>query len=246
MDGGLLDGGIEWQNTQTALTRLEMATPLGDKAQFIIANTAVLSPPHVPEIKLYLADEAHDLWHKTEEELGADGLQPPFWAFAWAGGQGLARYVLDHPQCVSGLRVLDFACGSGLVGIAAKMAGAKSVIAADIDLFCKSAVTLNSSKNAVTLEFSNVDLFSNTPKWLSDIDLVLAGDAFYDAEMVKQILPLFSGFVEAGKTVLIGDPGRAYLPKSGLEKLATYEIAVSRQLEDSEIKRTIVWQWQSA
>ncbi|TGW05166.1 methyltransferase, partial [Mesorhizobium sp. M2D.F.Ca.ET.145.01.1.1] len=110
--------------------------------QFILDNTALMAPPHVPEILLHLADEAHDLWQRTEDELVEIGLPPPFWAFAWAGGQGLARYVIDHPAMVRGKRVLDFASGSGLVAIAAAKAGAAAVTAADIDPFCATAVRL--------------------------------------------------------------------------------------------------------
>ena len=130
-----------------------------DKAErFILDNTALLNPPHVPEIRLHLADDANDLWQKTEEELAEIGLPPPFWAFAWAGGQGLARYVLDHPDSVRGKTVLDFASGSGLVAIAAVKAGAAHVLAADIDPFCAAAVGLNSRSNDVDVEFCGDDL----------------------------------------------------------------------------------------
>src|SRR5262245_6576193 len=118
-------------------------SPAMTKEQFILANTRLRAVPHVPEIRLHLADESVPLWSKTEEELGAAGLPPPYWAFAWAGGQALARYVLDHPECVRGRRVLDLAAGSGLVAIAAATAGAAPVVAADIDLFAEAAVALN-------------------------------------------------------------------------------------------------------
>src|SRR6185312_15450407 len=144
---------------------------------FIAANTALIAPPHVPEIFLHLADEAHELWRRTEEELAEIGLPPPFWAFAWAGGQGLARYVLDHPETVRGRKILDFASGSGLVAIAAAMAGASSVVAADIDPFCQTAIRLNTEVNGVTVEFSGADLIGIDEGW----DVVLAGDVFYDA-----------------------------------------------------------------
>jgi predicted nicotinamide N-methyase len=129
-----------------------------DPARFIRDNTSPMAPPHVPEISLHLATEAHELWLKTEEELAEIGLPPPFWAFAWAGGQGLARYVLDHPETVAGKRVVDFASGSGLVAIAAMMAGAKSVLAADIDPWTAMAVELNAGLNNVEIGFTGDNL----------------------------------------------------------------------------------------
>lgn len=204
---------------------------------FIRANTALLAPPHVPEIVLHLADEAHDLWHKTEEELAEIGLPPPFWAFAWAGGQGLARYILDNPEAVRGLRVLDFATGSGLVAIAAAKAGAKSVLASDIDPFCVHAVQLNAQHNNVAVDFTNADLVDVVGEW----DVVLAGDVFYEKPFAERLLPWFHALKAKGATIIVGDPGRAYLPKEGLTRLATYEVPVTRALEDSEIKKTTVW-----
>lgn len=206
---------------------------------FILANTVLMAPPHVPEIKLHLADEAHELWHKTEEELATIGLPPPYWAFAWAGGQGLARYVLDQPQIVRNKRVLDFATGSGLVAIAAAKAGARAVVAADLDPFCRAAVELNSCANGVRLSFSEDDWIGIDDGW----DVVLAGDVFYDQTLANRLTPWLTALGRRGATVLVGDPGRAYLPKRGLEALAVYEVAVTRALEDSEIKRTTVWRF---
>lgn len=140
-----------------------------DPQAFIRANTSLMPPPHVPEISLYLASEAHELWLKTEEELQAIGLPPPFWAFAWAGGQGLARYILDHPETVRGKRVLDFASGSGLVGIAAVMAGAREVMASDVDPWAETAVRLNAEANRVSLGFTGADLIGQAV----DADIVL-------------------------------------------------------------------------
>jgi hypothetical protein len=145
-----------------------------DPETFIRDNTDVMAPPHVPEIRLHLATEAHDLWLKTEEELEAIGLPPPFWAFAWAGGQGLARYVLDHPETVAGRRVLDFASGSGLVAIAARIAGAAEVSAADIDPWSETAIRLNAANNKVQIAFLGDDLVGGPV----DVDVVLAGDVF--------------------------------------------------------------------
>ena len=206
---------------------------------FILANTALLAPPHVPEIVLHLADEAHDLWLKTEEELQEIGLPPPFWAFAWAGGQGLARYILDNPQIVAGRRVLDFAAGSGLVAIAAAKAGAASVIAADIDRFCADAIRLNAHANAASIAFTSEDFVGNVGSW----DVVLAGDVFYDRAFAGRLVPWFTALRARGIDVLVGDPGRSYLPKTGLQPLATYQVPVTRTLEDAEVKKTTVWRF---
>src|SRR5690606_15119660 len=204
---------------------------------FVLANTALLSPPHVPEIRLHLADEAHELWQKTEDELQEIGLPPPFWAFAWAGGQGLARHILDHPKTVAGKRVVDFATGSGLVAIAARLAGAREVLAADIDPWTSQAVALNAAANGVEIDFTNRNLI-DTPL---DAEVVLAGDVFYDAAFAQALLPWFRQLAQACATVLIGDPGRTYLPKQALLALAVYEVPVTRALEDSEVKRVTVW-----
>jgi predicted nicotinamide N-methyase len=216
-------------------TRLK---PQGASA-FIRANTALTHPPHVPEIALHLADEMYALWHKTEEELAGLGLPPPFWAFAWAGGQGLARYVLDHPETVRGKSVLDFASGSGLVGIAAAKADARTVIAADTDPYCVAAVALNAEANEVDVAYMSDDLIGNDDGW----DVVLAGDVFYDRELAARIIPWFAELASRGATVLIGDPGRSYLPQQRLEQLAAYQVPVTRVLEDAEVKRTTVWRF---
>lgn len=212
-----------------------------DPEAFIRANTSVMAPPHVPEISLHLASEAHELWLKTEEELEAIGLPPPFWAFAWAGGQGLARYILDHPEMVRGKRVLDFASGSGLVGIAAAMAGALEVTAADIDPWTESAIRLNAEANGVFLGFTGADLIGR----VVDADIVLAGDVFYDRAFADALIPWLSRLTAEGKLVLVGDPGRSYLPRDRLEFRAVYEVPVTRALEDSEIKKTTVWRFGS-
>ena len=207
-------------------------------ADFIRANTAISAPPHVPEISLHLADEAHDLWHKTEEELGEIGLPPPFWAFAWAGGQGLARYVLAYPDLVAGKRVLDFACGSGLVAIAAATARASHVDAVDIDPWAIAATELNAAVNGVgsTITISDRNVIGSNDTW----DVVLAGDVFYDADMTALIAPWFESLARNGTLVLVGDPDRAYRPKTGFVERAVYSVPVTRVLEDSEIKRTAV------
>lgn len=210
-----------------------------DPESFIRANTALGKPPHVPEIRLHLADEAHELWLKTEDELDALGLPPPFWAFAWAGGQGLARHLIDHPALVGGKAVLDFASGSGLVAIAAKRAGAARVTAADIDPWSATAARLNAKANNVDFEISQSDLVGTDHGW----DVVLAGDVFYDQAMSASIRPWFTSLANRGALVLVGDPGRSYCPRDEMELLATYMVPVTRALEDSEIKRTSVFRF---
>jgi predicted nicotinamide N-methyase len=204
---------------------------------FITANTTPLPVPHCPTIQLYLAHEAVALWQLTEAELEAQGLPLPFWAFAWAGGQGLARYVLDHPENVRGKRVLDLASGSGLVGIAANMAGAASVMCADIDPFAIEAIALNAAFNGVQIDATLSDLIGTD----IDYDVILVGDLFYEREIAVPLFEWLKSLNHRGALVLIGDPGRTYLPSTGLVALADYQIAVSRALEDAEVKRTRVW-----
>jgi predicted nicotinamide N-methyase len=209
--------------------------------RFILENTSILSPPHVPEVRLHLAGEAHALWHKTEEELAQTGLPPPFWAFAWAGGQGLARFVLDHPELVRGRKVLDFASGSGLVGIAAAMAGAAEVRCADIDPYAFEAASINAALNKVTVTPVRENLIGSAP----DADAILAGDVFYDMQWALELTPWLGQLAAGGTDILIGDPGRAYLPKDRLEPLAVYEVPVTRALEDADVKRTTVWRFRA-
>jgi predicted nicotinamide N-methyase len=210
-----------------------------DRVAFIRQNTRVLSVPHAPAIRLHLADEATELWQKTEEELGEMGLPPPFWAFAWAGGQALARYVLDHPDTVAGRRVLDFASGSGLVALAAALAGARSVTASDLDPFAIEAVGLNAALNGVAIEARLADLIGRDEGW----DAVLAGDIFYERDTAAKVTEWLSELAKRGTTVLIGDPGRSYLEKQRIEPLATYEVPVTRALEDVEVKKSSVWRF---
>ncbi len=210
-----------------------------DARRFVLDNTSILTPPHVPEIRLHLAGEAHALWHKTEEELGEIGLQPPFWAFAWAGGQGLTRYVLDNQALVKDRTVLDFASGSGLVGIAAKLAGAAEVACADIDPFALAAIQLNAELNNVRIDAVLKDLIASEVA----ADILLAGDVFYDREFAGKLIPWFEQLSARGVAVLIGDPGRSYLPKERLQRLAAYEVPVTRDLEDADVKRTTVWRF---
>jgi predicted nicotinamide N-methyase len=210
---------------------------ISDIPAFIRDNTRVLAPSHVPELQLYLADDAVSLWELTEEELGEMGLPPPFWAFAWAGGQALARYVLDHPETVRGKSVLDVASGSGLVAIAAMKAGAASALAIDIDQFAAHAAELNAALNDVGVETSDADPVGQA----TDADVILVGDLFYDRDLAPRVLEWLIAQQAQGKTVLIGDPGRTYLPRDKLEQIAAYDIPVTRALEDAEVKRAAVW-----
>lgn len=207
--------------------------------EFIADNTALCAPPHVPEIELYLASEAHDLWLKTEDELDVLGLPPPYWAFAWAGGQGLARHLLDHPGLVTGKSVLDFASGSGLVAIAARHAGAASVTASDIDVFSSMAAAMNAVHNQVRFALRSDDIIGQDDGW----QMVLAGDVFYDQALAMALIPWFDDLTRRGATVLVGDPGRSYCPQDRLEPLAVYQVPVTRALEDADIKKTTVWRY---
>ena len=210
---------------------------IADIPAFIRENTRVLAPSHVPELRLHLADDAVSLWELTEEQLGELGLPPPFWAFAWAGGQALARYVLDHPELARGKRVLDVASGSGLVAIAAMKAGAAHALAIDIDSFAVRAIELNAALNGVAVATSDLDPVGAP----SDADLILVGDLFYDRDLAPRVLAWLETLDREGKTVLIGDPGRTYLPRDRLEQIAAYDVPVTRALEDAEVKRAAVW-----
>jgi predicted nicotinamide N-methyase len=211
---------------------------ISDRRAFILENTRLQPPPHTPELVLHLADEITPIWTLTEEALAEIGLPPPFWAFAWAGGQALARYVLDNPEVVAGKQVIDFATGSGLVAIAAMKAGAARVLAADIDVFCEAAVGLNAEANGVTVAFTELNLLDGPPP---PADVILAGDICYEKPLAEAVMAWLVEGRAAGATVLIGDPGRTYFPKDGLVKLAEYEVATTRELEDFAVKRTCVW-----
>ena len=216
-----------------------MTATIADRAAFIRANTRLLAVPHTPEIALHLADEATALWEKTEKELGEIGLPPPFWAFAWAGGQALARHILDATALVAGRTVLDFASGSGLVAIAAAKAGARRVEASEIDVFAIDAITVNARANGVAIETHAGDMIGADAGW----DVVLSGDVSYEQDMARRVTDWLQNLAARGATVLIGDPGRSYLAREKLEPIAEYRIPVTRALEDSEIKKTHVWRF---
>lgn len=209
-----------------------------DRRAFIRANTRALQPPLVPEVWLHLAEESVPLWQKTEEELGEMNVPPPFWAFAWAGGQALARYVLDNAELAAGKRIVDLGAGSGLCAIAAVLAGASDVLAADVDPFSFHAVSLNSELNGVQIRATSEDLLLASPPKL---DLLLIGDLFYEKELSNSVLKWSAEVTAKGAMVLVGDPKRSFFPVERFEPVAEYSVPVTRALEDSEIKRTLVW-----
>ncbi|MBV8132173.1 MAG: methyltransferase [Alphaproteobacteria bacterium] len=210
-----------------------------DPARFVRGNTAVSAPPLVPEICLYLATEITPIWQATEEALARSALPPPFWAFAWAGGQALARYLLDHPSEVAGRSVLDFGAGSGLVAIAAAKAGAASVHAAEIDQFAAAAIAENAALNDVAIAVRTTDLLGTVDsRW----DVVTAGDVCYERPMADQVTAWLRRLAARGTLVLLGDPGRAYLPSEGLLERARYLVPTSRELEDHDTRDGFVWE----
>ncbi|HEY5338014.1 MAG TPA: methyltransferase, partial [Rhizomicrobium sp.] len=213
--------------------RLRAAQRL-NPSDFILQNTVLIAPPLVPEIVLHLATEMVPLWRKSEDELEAMGVPPPYWAFAWAGGQALARYVLDNPDVVRGKSVLDLGAGSGLVGIAAMKAGAASVLSADIDVYAQAAIVLNAKANSVTIATTTNDMIGSDGGW----DVILVGDLCYERPLAERLLDWLRA--RPGAT-LIGDPGRSYFPKSGVERVALYNVTVTRDLEDREIRETGVY-----
>lgn len=220
----------------------EGAARIADKKAFIERETRISHPPHVREIALHLADALVPLWRATEDDLAALGLAPPFWAFAWAGGQGLARYVLDNAALVAGRRVLDFGAGSGLVAIAAAKAGAGAVTASDLDPFAIAAIGLNAALNRVAVNADAADYSQRSAEDLrAAFDVILAGDICYDRDDSVRFFDMLQAFVALGGAALVGDPGRSYLPKSGLTELALYRVETTTEIEDFAIKSTRVW-----
>jgi predicted nicotinamide N-methyase len=214
-----------------------------DREQFIRTHAKLRSPPLVPEIELHLASDVMRLWGEIESmaeasAAGLVGLPPPYWAFAWPGGQALARYVLDNPQAVRERSVLDFGAGSGLVAIAAAKAGAYLVVAADTDALALEAIDLNSQANGVFIEPIGVDLIGSNPRWKT----VLAGDMCYERAVAERLVPWLRMLAAQGVTVLLGDPGRTYFPPMGMRKLASYAVPTPLDLEDRAVKETSVYQ----
>jgi predicted nicotinamide N-methyase len=256
----------------------QSASQTGQSASEIVQAGATLRPVSlVPEIRLYQAAEPMSVWQLTEQATGRTGLDPPFWAFAWAGGQALARYLLDHPETVTARHVIDIASGSGLVAIAAAMAGAAAVTAYDIDPLAAAAITLNAAANHVAIRAVCADVLahdrqppdSTVPRRdalprdsTSSSDdapppggtgprrdalppdgrgLVLIADAFYERDLAAQALGFAERARARGAAVLLGDLGRAYLPRARLTPLASYEVPDLAPLEDRDTKRTTVW-----
>ncbi|MFJ9516670.1 class I SAM-dependent methyltransferase [Kitasatospora sp. NPDC101801] len=215
-----------------------LSTQIG-VTDFVSANTSVGPVPFVPEVRLHLAPEAIALWERMEESSGRSDTAPPFWAFAWAGGVAVARYVLDHPEVVAGRTVLDIAAGSGLVAVAAAKAGALGVRAVEIDPYAVGAIELNARANAVVVQADCADLLDGDG---APADVVLAGDVFYERAMAARFLPFLERARRRGAVVLVGDPGRAYLPADRFQAVARYDVPVSADLEDRPMKPTTVWQ----
>ena len=206
-------------------------------AEFVLAHTRVRPTPFVPEVRLHLADDSLELWETTQIAVDRGDVPPPFWAFAWAGGQALARHLLDNPELAAGRRVVDVATGSGLVAIAAALAGAARVTAHDVDAYAVAATRLNARTNGVTIEASECDVRDVV---VSAGDLVTAGDVFYDERIAATMGGQLRRLAASGAEVIVGDPLRAYLPREGLERLATYDVEVEVDLEDGPVKPTLV------
>jgi predicted nicotinamide N-methyase len=202
-----------------------------------VSHTALASTDAVPEIRLHLASEVTPLWHSTAESFEAEGIEPPYWAFAWAGGQALARYLLDHPDVVRDRVVADIGSGSGIVALAAKRSGATRVVAFDIDPVSLAACSLNAEANELLIEAECRDIIDDP---LEGYDVVLIGDLFYEEGPAKRIHAWAKELAKSGKLVLVGDPGRAYLP-SGLVEVASRELATSLDLESATSKRVAVY-----
>jgi predicted nicotinamide N-methyase len=217
-----------------------MARLPADPEGFIRANTALERPAMVPELRLWLASEYVPIWQATEDWLEQQNVDPPYWAFCWPGGQAIARYLLDNPDAVRGKRVIDFAAGSGVSSMAAARAGAQSVIANDIDLLSLVAARLNAAANGLVVELSSDDWLAR-PESAPAADVVIAGDVCYEREMSARALAWLRRHANAGRLVLLGDPGRNYFSAQGLEELARYEIPTSLQLENRGMRETVVW-----
>lgn len=210
-----------------------------DAGIFIRQNTAITAPPLVPEIRLHLATEMTPIWRATEETLARSSVPPPFWAFAWAGGQALARYLLDHPVQVAGRFVLDFGAGSGIVAIAAAKAGASRVLAAEIDHFAAASIAANAALNGVGIDVTTADIIGAVRScW----EVITGGDVCYEQPMAGRATAWLRSLAQHGCLVLLGDPGRAYLPRRGLRERGRYLVPTSRDLEDRDSRDAVVWE----
>lgn len=214
----------------------------GAEIGLITENTRVISPRLLPEMRLHLAQDDLPFYRMGEDELDAMGIGTPYWAFAWAGGQALGRYILDNPNTVRGRKVLDFGSGSGMVGIAAALAGAFDVISNDIDPVAAEAMFLNAQLNDVHLDIRTENLVGDMDP---DFEIVLVGDVFYDREIADAVLPWLKDLTADGRTVLVGDPGRFYLPNMGLERIARYHSETTGLMEDTDLRNAGVWRLQA-
>lgn len=212
--------------------------PASDQAAFIRSHTELVSPPLVPEVRLHLATEVTPLWQATQDFLDDQRLPPPYWAFAWPGGQAMTRWLLDTPDVFRGRTVLDLAAGSGLTAVALAAAGAGAVEAAEIDPVARIAIAVNAEANGVSLTVREDDVLGGAPgTW----DVVAAGDVCYERAMTDRMMPWLRARAAAGALVLIADPGRSYLPKTGLERLGEYVVPTSLDLEDKTERTTVVY-----
>lgn len=209
-----------------------------DPVEFIHTYTKPMAPSILPELSIYTGSEVTPLWELSENKLHAKQIDPPFWAYAWPGGQGIARYLLDHPEAVRGKRVLDFAAGSGVAAIAAMKAGADHAIAVDIDYLALHAIELNAALNGVVVEAVAAFDTDTPPK---NVDLIIVGDVCYQQAMAARIMRWLWLSIAGGVRVIMGDPGRAYIPHSGLKELAHYTVPTSRDLEPDDSRHVRIW-----
>ena len=203
------------------------------KRSFVLRHTRLRPVPGLEELRLHLADEVLPLWRAAQLETGDPDAPLPYWAFAWGGGLAIARHLRDHPEAVAGRRVFDLGAGSGLVGIAALLAGAASVTASDVDPFAAAAIEINARANGQRLAIVKRDVLDDEPP---DVDVVLAGDCWYESLLAERIQPWLRRARAHGLDVLLGDPGRRYLPADELQGIATYEVRTTTELEDMELK----------
>ena len=213
----------------------------GAALELIQAVTRLTPVPLVPEIQLHQASEPFSLWEHTELAVGRTGLAPPFWGFAWPGGQALARYLLDHPAVAGGKQVADIGSGSGLAAIAAARAGAATVTAYDTDPLAIEAITINAAANGETVTAVCADVLDEAGFPATGTSLLLVGDAFYQRDLAGRVVRFLLRAHGRGAAVLVGDPGRAYLPRDRLVPLAVYDVPGVAALEDADRKRTTVW-----
>ncbi len=216
--------------------------PHGPMERFVKQNTTIGHPPLAPETPLHLGLEIAPLWEATEQHLDEQGLLPPFWAFAWAGGQGLARFCLDNPSLIHDKKVVDFASGSGLCAISAKLAGASHVLAADIDCFAVTSIGLNAALSGVTLDIcleNIIGLSHNLP------DILLAGDIFYDEGLSHKTIPWFETLAAAGVQIYVGDPGRPFFPKDRFREVARYSVPGPEDADTRQDRRTMVYEFRT-